>query len=319
MLHAESKRNEQERHDIQGRYEEAMQVLNETQSTRLKVITEQHELTTAMLLDQFRQEVQALKQAHLMQMNRMKDDIKALQERQQEELQRVKEEYYLQAKQKDERVKEMIEEIKTDIELSFNRRLEKETVRLEESRLEYERTVKEERDRQIKQVIDKLYEEHRLELRKIKDKYRTQASVRQSLVSPVVTGKTPGFIERPRVETLSVSSFVGKVEEGEDEIVERGCGVEGAETVQGTLVLRLAEVSTQTVSAAQEASTLTDHLNDVKDLEDKCNSEFELLRSHFEAVLMRKNSAIDLLEEQLKEATKNIIQYEGLLRELAST
>lgn len=332
MIHAEAKRNDQERQLIQGRYEEAMKVLGETQSSRLKIISEQHEFTTEMLLNQFRQEVEALKQTHQMQLDRLKEDIEFLKERQQDELRRVKEEYSLQARQKDERVRDLIGEIKADEELSYSRKLDKELAKLEEWKKQHQIEVKEERDRQIKQVIDKLYDEHRLEIKLLQDKHQTTRQSFQAFedgAKEVFKQSTPyQQLQASRdgsnhLTSINSLSCLAQRSNESSSLLRLSLGPsmqlpDNRDEVLIESLQRTAEISTQTETHRTEASTMTIGYIDAALLESKHNQDLDLVRRGFEAVLDLKNKHVNDLEEQLKVSARNLAELESLLSELAS-
>jgi len=64
MLHAESKRSEKEREIMSNRYENALSSIQNSDKSRIRMLTEQHEITTEMLVAQFKMEISTLKEAH---------------------------------------------------------------------------------------------------------------------------------------------------------------------------------------------------------------------------------------------------------------
>mmetsp|Transcript_60768 Transcript_60768/g.69451 ORF Transcript_60768/g.69451 Transcript_60768/m.69451 type:complete len:480 (+) Transcript_60768:123-1562(+) len=159
MVSTEQKRNIEEQDFIKETYERTITNLRENERHRMEMMEEQFQKMQSDQSLQYRNETTAIKQKYEQQITGLKEEIEAMHSKHQSELKELQ----MKSEEKIRRIEndhvDRIEENRRNYLEKLEFKLEQEHQRLGEKLEEYKCELKEEQERQLSAIIDKLAEE----------------------------------------------------------------------------------------------------------------------------------------------------------------
>lgn len=168
LLHAESKRNETEKELISQKHNETLQGVHESHAQRVRFLAQSHDLSVQTLMSQFSEEVKSLKTAHKHHIDSLLGELNEFKRIKNKELENLKKLH----EEKEERHREHTRNLEGEYELIYMQKTEALTRGLQQEKTLFETAKNTETERKLKEIIEKIYEESRLQNREKERKYK---------------------------------------------------------------------------------------------------------------------------------------------------
>lgn len=261
----------------------------------MKALVEHHEANTKSLIKQFKDEIGALKQTHKTHIDNLMDNFNDKLKDYETEIKLLKEKHTKELQEKDLWCRNQIqvskEQLQKDLESHFSNQIQQLKQETHNEKLK----MHQERDSQLKEIISKVYDEIRSQLKQRELELKTQ----------IRNLKSQKNLQEASVQTLDHQEESQDLNTFSDQITQ-------TLTYQTNQLIQVEQSTKNT-----ECQTIEDLDKTINQIHQDYNYKFEEVEKKVKLVVENKNKHLEQVQLQLEKSQSRVKELEEILKNLS--